>query len=155
MPRFLPVVALALLGSFQPQPLAGQSTVSGVRDLGFGAVIRGVQATVSPGDPVRSGRFYVVHRLNRQVQVRFTLPTQLARVGGGGNLPISFSTTDAIARGTAPSSAPVTFDPNTARTFNLVTSPDFYVNLGGRVSPAANQATGSYRGTVVLTCTFY
>ncbi len=153
MRRILPVVAIVLLGSVQP--LAGQSTVTGVRDLAFGAVIRGIPTAVSPNDPIRSGRFYVRHRINRQVQVRFTLPTQLARVGGGGNLPISFSTTDAIAQGTAPTSNPVTFNPNVARTFNLVTSADFFVNLGGRVSPAANQATGNYRGTIVLTCTFY
>jgi hypothetical protein len=36
-----------------------------------------------------------------------------------------------------------------------VTSPDFYVNLGGQVSPAANQATGNYQGTITLTCTFF
>ncbi|MDX2120853.1 MAG: hypothetical protein SF070_07255 [Gemmatimonadota bacterium] len=136
-------------------PLAGQSTVTGIRDLAFGVVIRGVQTTVAPSDPVKSGRFYVRHRLNRQVRLQFTLPTQLARVGGGGNLPITFPNNSAIARGTAGSSVPVTFNPNVAQTFNLVTSADFFVNLGGRVSPAANQATGNYRGTVTLTVTFF
>jgi hypothetical protein len=137
------------------RPLAGQSQVTGLRDLDFGAVIRGVQTTVAPTDPIRSGRFYVRHQLNRQVRVAFTLPTRLSRVGGGGNLPISFSTTDAVAQGTAATSSPVTFNPNTAITFTLVTSADFYINLGGRVSPAANQATGDYSGTVTLTCTFF
>jgi hypothetical protein len=136
-------------------PLAGQSQVTGIRDLAFGIVIRGVQTSVSPNDPVRSGRFYVRHVLNRPVQLRFTLPTQLARVGGGGNLPISFSNTDAVAQGTAPSSVPVVFNPNNPQTFILRTSADFYVNLGGRVSPAANQASGNYRGTVVLACNFF
>lgn len=136
-------------------PLAGQSTVTGIRDLAFGVVIRGVQTTVAPSDPVKSGRFYVRHRLNRQVRLQFTLPTQLARVGGGGNLPITFPNNSAIAQGTAGSSVPVTFNPNVAQTFNLVTSADFFVNLGGRVSPAANQATGNYRGTVTLTVTFF
>jgi len=137
------------------RPLLGQSQVTGIRDLAFGAVIRGVQTTVSPADPIKSGRFYVRHQLNHQVQLRFTLPTQLARVGGGANLPISFSATDGIAQGTAGSSVPVTFNPNNTQTFTLVTSADFYVNLGGRVSPAANQATGNYRGTITLTCTFF
>lgn len=134
---------------------SAQSSVTGVRDLDFGVVIRGVQTTVAPNDPIRSGRFYVRHRLNRQVQVRFTLPTRLTRVGGGGNLNISFAATDAIAQGTAGSSVPVTFNPNNTQTFTLVSSADFYVNLGGRVSPAANQATGDYAGTVTLTCTFF
>lgn len=153
MRRCLAPLALALIAA--TTPLAGQSQVTGVRNLAFGVVIRGVQTSVSPSDPIKSGRFYVRHQLNRQVRLRFTLPTQLARVGGGGNLPISFGATDGIAQGTAGSSVPVTFNPNNQQTFTLVTSADFYVNLGGRVSPAANQATGNYQGTVTLTCTFF
>lgn len=145
-------LALALLTA---SPLVAQSSVTGIRDLDFGVVIRGVQTSVSPNDPIKSGRFYVRHILNRQVQVRFTLPTQLARSGGGGNLAISFGTTDAVAKGTATSSVPVTFNPNTTQTFTLTTSSDFYVNIGGRVSPTAGQATGRYNGTIVLTCTFF
>lgn len=152
MRSWLLSLTLALLTA---SPLVGQSSVTGVRNLDFGVVIRGVQTSVTPSDPVKSGRFYVKHIINHQVQVRFTLPTQLARVAGGGNLPISFGTTDAIAKGTATSSVPVTFNPNTTQTFTLTTSADFFVNLGGRVSPAAGQATGAYRGTVVLTCTFF
>jgi hypothetical protein len=49
----------------------------------------------------------------------------------------------------------VTFNPNNTQTFTLVSSADFYINLGGRVSPTAGQATGNYRGTVTLTCTFF
>lgn len=144
-----------LLALIAAPPLRAQSQVTGLRNLAFGPVIRGVPASVAPGDPVRSGRFYVRHRLNRQVRIQFTLPTRLTRVGGGGNLPISFGTTDGIAQGTAPSSVPVVFNPNTAQTFTLVTSADFHVNLGGRVTPAAAQATGNYTGTVTLTVTFF
>ena len=153
MRRCLLILTLVFLAVVPP--LAGQSTVTGIRDLVFGVVIRGVQTTVSPNDPIRSGRFYVRHVLNRQVRIRFTLPTQLARVGGGGTLSINFRNNDAVARGTGPGSVPVTFNPHAPQTFNLVTSADFFVNLGGRVSPAANQPTGNYRGTVVLTCTFF
>lgn len=144
---------LLLIGATAPLP--AQSTVTGLRDLDFGIVIRGVQTSVSPSDPIRSGRFYARHIVNRPVQVRFTLPTTLARVGGGGTLPISFGNTDAIAQGTAPGSTPVVFNPASPRVFVLRSSPDFYLNLGGRVSPAAAQPTGSYRGTVTLTCNFF
>jgi hypothetical protein len=140
--------------TFATAPAAGQ-TVTGLRDLNFGVVIRGVQTTVAPADPIKSGRFYVRHALGRQVQVRFTLPTRLNRVGGGPNLRISFAATDAIAQGTSGGSVPVTFDPNNTQTFTLVTSADFFVNLGGRVSPTPGQQTGDYRGTVTLTCTFF
>lgn len=151
-PRPLSVLFLLLLG---PASLAAQSSVTGVRNLAFGPVIRGVQTTVAPTDAIRSGRFYVRHVLNRQVQLRFTLPGNLARVGGGGNLAISFAATDAIAQGTGPTSVPVTFNPNNTQTFTLVSSSDFYINLGGRVSPTANQATGNYAGTITLTTTFF
>lgn len=144
-----------LLALIAALPLRAQSQVTGLRNLAFGPVIRGVPASVAPNDPVRSGRFYVRHQLNRQVRIQFTLPTRLTRVGGGGNLPISFATTDAVAQGTAGSSVPVTFNPNATQTFNLVTSADFNIRLGGRVSPGANQATGSYRGTVTLNVTFF
>jgi len=144
---------LLLLGA--APPLAGQSLVTGIRDLDFGPVIRGIPASVAPSDPIRSGRFYVRHQLNRQVQLRFTLPNRLAKVGGGPGLRINFSATDAIAQGTSGASLPVTFNPNNTQTFTLVTSADFYVNLGGTVNPANGQQTGAYRGTVTLTCTFF
>jgi hypothetical protein len=153
MRRCLVPLALALIAA--TTPLVGQSTVTGVRDLAFGAVIRGVPATVAPNDPIKSGRFYVRHLLNRQVRIRFSLPAQLARVGGGGNLAIRFGAGDAIAQGTAANSVPLVFNPRNPQTFTLVTSADFYVNLGGQVTPTANQATGSYQGTITLTCTFF
>lgn len=145
-------LSLALLAA---SSLAGQSQVVGIRDLAFGPVIRGVPSSVSPNDPVRSGRFYVRHQLNRQVRIQFTLPTRLNRQGGGGNLPISFGATDAVAQGTAANSQPVTFNPNTPQTFTLVTSADFNVSLGGAVQPRANQATGTYSGTATLTVIFF
>lgn len=151
--RFLVPLVLLVLGLAARR--AEAQTVTGVRNLNFGIVIRGVPNSVAPNNPLRSGRFYVRHQLGRQVQVRFTLPNRLARTGGGGNLPISFGATDAIAQGTAGNSVPVTFDPRTTRTFTLQTSPDFYVNLGGRVAPTAAQATGNYTGNVTLTVTFF
>jgi hypothetical protein len=149
-----PLLAGLLLTTILSHPLAAQQ-VSGIRSLNFGVVIRGVQTTVAPSDPIRSGQFYVRYRIGGRVTLQFTLPTTLPRVGGGGTLPISFATTDAIAKGTAGTSVPVTFNPNTSQTFNLVTSADFNLWLGGRVSPAANQATGNYQGNITLTCTFF
>ncbi|HWA16562.1 MAG TPA: hypothetical protein VG817_09015 [Gemmatimonadales bacterium] len=150
-----PLLFPVLVGLAALTARAEAQTVTGSRNLDFGIVIRGVPNSVSPGDPVRSGRFYVRYQLNRQVQVRLTLPNNLTRTGGGGSLPISFGATDAVAQGTAGSSVPVTFDPRTTQTFTLQTSPDFYLNLGGRVAPTAAQATGKYTGNVTLTVTFF
>lgn len=149
--RFLPLLAFCLV----VRPLAGQSSVTGMQDLAFGVVIRGVTTSVAPTDPVRRGRFYVTHILGHQVTLRFTLPNRLDRIGGGANMPINFGPNDGIAVGTAGNSVPVSFNPHGNRTYTLTTSADFNVYLGGRVSPAANQATGSYVGTITLTCTFF
>jgi hypothetical protein len=145
---------LGLVLVLPASPLAAQ-TVTGVRDLNFGFVIRGVQTSVAPSDPIRSGQFYVRYVIGGRVQLRFTLPAVLNRVGGGATMPIRFRNNDGIARGTAPSSVPITFNPNAVTTFRLVTSPDFNVWLGGQVSPSGTQATGTYVGTIVLTCTFF
>jgi hypothetical protein len=156
MSRCLPPLFLAVaLAAALAAPLAGQTQVTGIRDLNFGVVIRGVQNTVAPTDPVRSGQYYVRYVVGGRVQIRFTLPTRLNRVGGGGNMPIQFRNTDAVAQGTAAGSVPVTFNPHANQTFNLQTSPDFNVWLGGRVSPAANQATGIYRATVIMNVVFF
>jgi hypothetical protein len=153
MPRSA-LLALALAFA-AATPLQGQSQVVGVRDLNFGVVIPGIQTSVAPSDPIRSGRFYILHQLNHQVRVNLTLPNQLPRVGGGGNLKINFGPGDAVAQGTAANSNPVVFNPHSPITFSLTTSADFYLNLGGQVSPAAGQVSGTYTGTVLLTCTFY
>ena len=149
--RFLPLLALCLV----VRPLAGQSSVTGMQNLAFGAVIRGVPNSVSPTDAVRRGRFYIQHLVNHQVGFRFNLPQQLHHIGGGGNMPISFGANDGIAQGTAGNSTPIVFNPNNNQTFNLVTSTDFNVYLGGEVSPRPNQASGLYTGTITLTCTFF
>lgn len=150
--RSLFLLLLSMLGLAATR--AEAQTVTGNRNLNFGIVIRGVPNAVAPADAIRSGRFYVRYQLNRQVQVRLTLPTALTRTGGG-TLPITFGATDAFAQGTAGSSVPVVFDPRTTQTFTLQTSPDFYINLGGRVAPTAAQATGNYTGNVTLTVTFF
>jgi hypothetical protein len=137
------------------RPLAGQSFVTPIQDLNFGIVIRGVTTSVTPTDPVRRGRFYVKHILNHKVGLRFTLPSRLDRVGGGATMPISFGANDLMIQGTASGSVPETFNPHGNQNYTLDTSPDIYLNLGGDVSPAANQPTGTYIGTITLTCTFF
>lgn len=154
MHRCLLLLAFALLAA--APPLAGQSQVVGVRDLAFGAVIRGVQTIVLPSDPVRSGRFYISYVPGGRVQVRFTLPSSLTRVGGGGAMQITFRNGDGIIQGTAPGSVPESFNPNaTSNVYLLNPNPDANIWLGGRVSPTATQAAGSYVGTVVMSVTFF
>ncbi len=132
--------------------LSAQLTVTGLRNLAFGPVIKGVASSVGPSDPVKSGQFEFITPIGSTVRIQFTLPTRL-NGPAGARLNISFSTTDAIALGQGPTSQPVTFNPNVAQTFNIVSSNRIWVFLGGRVAPTATQATGSYTNTVTLTIT--
>ena len=148
--RPLPLLtALALLAA--AQPAAAQVTVSRVRDLNFGPVIRGIATHVGPSDPVKSGEFQFTTANGSKVRVQFTLPS-LLNGPAGATLPISFGATDAIATGTAPSSIPVTFDPRVAQTFTVVRTPTL-IFIGGTVTPAAGQALGTYTNTITLTIT--
>jgi hypothetical protein len=90
--------------------------------------------------------------IGSQIRLQFTLPTRL-NGPGAARLNISFNSTDGIALGQGPTSVPVVFNPNNAQTYNIVSSNRIWVFLGGRVTPAANQATGNYTNTVSLTIT--
>jgi hypothetical protein len=150
--RPLPLLAALALLAAAARPAAAQVTVSRIRDLDFGPVIRGIATHVGPSDPVKSGEFQFTAAIGSRVRVRFTLPNRL-NGPAGATMPISFGTTDAIATGTAPSSVPVTFNPNVAQTFNIVTSTVILVFIGGTVTPAGGQALGTYTNTITLTIT--
>jgi hypothetical protein len=148
--RPLPLLtALALLVA--AQPAAAQVIVSRVRDLNFGAVIRGIATHVGPDDPVKSGGFQLTTANGSKVRVQFTLPS-LLNGPAGATMPISFNATDAIASGVAPPSQPTSFDPGVAQTFTVVTTPTL-IFIGGTVTPAAGQALGTYTNTITLTIT--
>jgi hypothetical protein len=149
--RPLPLLTVLALLAAAP-PVAAQVTVSRIRDLNFGPVIRGIATRVPPSDPVKSGEFQFTTAIGSRVRVQFTLPNRL-NGPAGATLPISFGATDAIATGTAPSSIPVTFDPRVAQTFIIVTSTRILVFIGGTVTPAAAQALGTYTNTITLTIT--
>jgi hypothetical protein len=149
--RVLPLLVLCLVA----RPLSGQSTVTPIQDLNFGVVVKGLVTTVAPTDPVRRGRFYIRHILNHQVGLRFTLPLKLDRVGGGATMPINFGANDLMIQNTASGSPPQFFNPHGNQNYQLDTTPDIYLNLGGQVSPGTAQPTGTYIGTITLTCIFF
>jgi hypothetical protein len=143
-------VGCALLAT--ASPATAQVTVSGVRNLAFGAVMRGVASQVLPSDAVKSGKFQLQSTNGNRVRLQFTLPNQL-NGPAGTTLTISFGATDATATGNAGNSNLVTFNPNTPQNLTIVPSTAIVVFLGGTVSPAANQAVGAYANTITITVT--
>jgi len=144
---------LVLLAALAAAPSASaQISVSPIRDLAFGSVIVGVPSTVAPSHPTRSGQFQITAPTGSKVQVRLTLPGQLAGPSGA-QLPINFSSNDAIAIGGWPGSTPDVFNPKATRNLQFTGGTIYNVFVGGTVSPAANQLPGSYAATITLTLT--
>ncbi|MGE3615888.1 MAG: hypothetical protein AB7L66_08435 [Gemmatimonadales bacterium] len=136
-------------------PCSAQLVVQGVRDLDFGPVLQGVDQSVSPTDPVRSGQFYFsTPGIGTRIRIRLTLPSRL-NGPGGAQMRIRFGPNDAMAQGTGPTSLPAFFNPNSNVNYTMVTSADANIWLGGTVQPAANQPVGTYTNTVVLTVTVF
>jgi hypothetical protein len=86
------------------------------------------------------------------VQVRFTLPNQLAGPAGA-QLPINFSNSDGLAIGGWAGSTPNTFNPKATRNLQFTGGTTFNLFLGGSVNPAVSQRQGDYAATITLTVT--
>jgi len=126
-------------------------TVTGARTLDFGNVFPGVAKAIGVA-AATSGRFDLTGQNSANVNVSFTLPANL--VSGANNLPIGTwtgctNTSNATAGCTAftPSAA------NTATAFSATGA--LFVWVGATVTPAANQAAGTYNGTVTMTAAYF
>ena len=125
-------------------------TVTGTQALAFGNVFQGVNKTVAFGDAT-SGRFSLTGFLSSQVALTFTLPATLS--SGANTLPIN--TYDVRVNGTnsTTGTTALTVVSGTPVNSNLVAG-NLFVFVGGRVQPAAAQASGAYTGSIVLAAAY-
>ena len=144
------LLAAVLLG--WPSPARAQLLATGIRNLAFGAVIPGVTSTVAPSDPVRSGQYEIQAPLGTRLRLDFTLPTQLTGPSGA-TMPINFQNNDALLIETGPGAVSQNQNPKSMKPYTMTYGNRLLLFLGGAVTPAANQATGSYANTVSLTVT--
>jgi len=153
----LAVVALLAIGTTTVQAQANINAtatvvtplvLTGVRDLGFGNVLPGVNKTIAVADAT-SGEFSIAGTPSAEVSMTFTLPANLA--SGANNLPIATwtgyhnTTNNATAGGSA-------FTPSGASTLaNLAAGTGLrFVFVGATVSPAGGQAPGAYTAQVTM-----
>jgi hypothetical protein len=134
-----------------PIPASAQVSIAGTRDLRFGFVAVGVPTIVAATDPVKSGQWTLTAPVGTKVQIRVTTPTQLLRTGGGGTMPVSFLNGDVLVQGSWTGAVPESFNPNATKNFQFTGGTQAFLWLGGRVTPAGNQATGPYANTVICT----
>ncbi len=127
----------------------GQSvSVSRLADLGFGTVIAGLSATVSPLDPA-AAKFEITGPVNRTVTISFTLPPNLS--GGAATMPIVFGPGSGAWAESNRLNVVTYFDP-TQGTTARPSPPNRRITvwLGGQISPGSGQPAGSYTGVVTL-----
>jgi len=133
-------------------------TITTLRDLAFGTVIKGVSTTVQP-TAVTAGAWQVTGSGNAFVIITFTLPTTLTNIQAlpGSTMPITFNATSARwNRANNNAAAGTAFNPATGTVgrFGPPANPNMYVWIGGTASPAAAAKPGIYRGTVILSLVY-
>lgn len=126
-------------------------TNTGARTLDFGDVFPGVAKAIAVGDAT-SGRFDLTGQASANVNVSFTLPANL--VNGANNLPIG--TWTGCTNGTNTTTGCTSFTPSAATTATAFSGAGaLFVWVGATVTPAANQAAGTYNGTVTMTAAYF
>ena len=129
-------------------------TITTIRDLTFGSVIKGVATTVLP-TAVSAGAWQVSGSANAFVVISFTLPTTLTNIQAlpGSTMPIAFNATSARwNRATNNAAAGTAFDPSAGAVgrFGPPPNPNMYVWIGGTVNPALTAKPGIYQGNVII-----
>lgn len=127
-------------------------TVTGFRALDFGNVFPGVNKTIAPA-AATAGRWDATGQSSANVNMTFTLPTNL--VNGGNNLPIG---TWAACWDTDnnPAAGCTNFTPSAAATATTFSAGGaLFVFIGATVTPAANQAAGTYTATATMTLAYF
>lgn len=136
----------------------GGMTITTLRDLAFGSVIKGVATTVQPVDP-GAGAFQVTGSPNAFASISFTLPAVLTNIQAlpGSTMPIAFNGTSARwNRAVNSAAAGTAFDPASGAVgrFGPPPNPSLYIWLGGTVNPAPTAKPGIYQGTVVVSLAY-
>ena len=131
-------------------------TITTLRDLAFGTVIKGVATTIPP-TAGNSGEWEVAGSANAFATITLALPTVLNNIQAlpGSTMPVSFSPTSALWRRATNNPAGATvFDPSVGVTnarFGPPPNPFIYIWLGGTVNPAPTAKPGIYTGVVIVT----
>jgi hypothetical protein len=136
----------------------GGMTITTLRDLAFGSVIKGVATTVLPVDP-GAGAFQVTGSPNAFATISFTLPAVLTNIQAlpGSTMPVSFSATAARwNRAVNDAAAATAFNPASGAVgrFGPPPNPNLYIWLGGTVNPTPTAKPGIYQGTVVVSLAY-
>jgi hypothetical protein len=141
------IAAPALRGQ-TPVPLR----VNVLRQLEFGSLIGGVDATMAPTDSKATALFEIIGPAGTTVQLVFTLPAQI--IGeGGGRVGLTFGPQSAAYSINESSADNIPFDPRAPFSLKLPQTGRVVVMIGGMARPSRQLASGRYTGNLSLSVT--
>lgn len=156
-------LALLLLGALllvAPRAVAAQATpvavtativtplaLSPLTQLDFGTVRRNRTTTIAVSDP-GAGSLVLTGHAGAQVQLQWTLPTELTRLSGG-SIPIG-TWTGCHNQAQSPTTGCTTYTPSATPFVVTLTGGVRYFYIGASVSTTNATATGSYSGSIQL-----
>jgi len=125
-------------------------SVVGAQQLNFGNAFPGVNKTVAAADLTNAGRFDVTGQANAGVTLSFTLPATLS--SGSNTLPIDSYA--GIRADNSSQTSGIGLVPGASNAAGLSATGLLFVWVGARVTPATNQAQGTYTGTITMTVVY-
>lgn len=146
----VPSAAFAVTGTVQATAnvLTPLTVSTDLRALDFGDVFPGLNKSIAFTDAT-SGKWSIAGEAGKEIQVSFTLPTDLSNAGI--LMPITFAATDAAYFNADVIGSAVAFDPGAGSTELLEGAAGTgFVWLGGTVQPNGTQPAGVYSATLSL-----
>jgi hypothetical protein len=131
---------------------AASLRVNVLRQLEFGQLIGGVDATMTPADTKATALFEILGPPGANVQLVFTLPTQISGEGGG-RVGLTFGPQSAAYSINESSADDIPFDPRAPFSLKLPPNGRVVVMIGGMARPSRQLISGRYSGNLSLSVT--
>jgi hypothetical protein len=131
--------------------------ITGITNLNFGTVTLGINKSVNKNVTGQAGQWDITGNPSSEINLDFTLPTQLRTTDSLATMNISFSNTDASyddGSGGGQSAPVGVLNPNGPSTHNLGIGGLMSVWIGGTVHPSISQTAGDYAADIILTVAY-
>jgi hypothetical protein len=131
--------------------------ITGITNLNFGTVTLGINKSVNKNVTGQAGQWDITGNPSSELNLDFTLPTQLRTTDSLATMNISFSNTDASyddGSGGGQSAPVGVLNPNGPSTHNLGIGGLMSVWIGGTVHPSISQTAGDYAADIILTVAY-
>ena len=151
-PRFALFALLLIAAPALRGQTAASLRVNVLRQLEFGQLIGGVDASLGPADSKATALFEILGPPGANIQLVFTLPAQISGEGGG-RVGMTFGPQSAAYSINESSADNIPFDPRAPFALKLPPSGRVVVMIGGIARPSRQLISGRYSGNLSLSVT--